>query len=107
MRLAEHTRTRLRHLQIRHEARTPALCRSGNQPVEVIGSFCNDPTGHKQHGPIGLVAAYIGQQHGGKGANIGGMDGHATYITYKSFYEQSADPNKNDLWIATDSVNGH
>lgn len=47
----------------------------------------------------------IGQQHGGKGANIGGMDGHVRFITYKSFYEMAADPNKNDLWIAT-SANG-
>ncbi len=48
----------------------------------------------------------IGQQHGGKGGNIGGMDGHAGFITYKSFYAQAAERIKNDLWIATDSDDG-
>jgi hypothetical protein len=48
----------------------------------------------------------VGQQHGGKGGNIGGMDGHAGFILYNDFYSMAADPNKNDLWIATDSANG-
>ncbi len=48
----------------------------------------------------------IGMQHGGKGGNIGGIDGHAGFITYKSFYDQAAERVKNDLWIATDSDDG-
>lgn len=48
----------------------------------------------------------IGQQHGGKGGNIGGMDGHAGFLSYKSFYDMAADRNKNDLWIANDSADG-
>jgi prepilin-type N-terminal cleavage/methylation domain-containing protein len=49
----------------------------------------------------------IGVQHGGKGGNMGGMDGHAGFILYQNFYAMTADPNKNDLWIATDTDNGH
>jgi prepilin-type N-terminal cleavage/methylation domain-containing protein len=48
----------------------------------------------------------VGQQHGGKGGNTGGMDGHAGFIKYEEFYGMAADPNKNDLWIATDSADG-
>lgn len=48
----------------------------------------------------------IGQQHGGKGANVGGMDGHVRFITYKGFFDMAAETVKNDLWIATDSENG-
>jgi prepilin-type N-terminal cleavage/methylation domain-containing protein len=48
----------------------------------------------------------IGQQHGGSGANVGGMDGHAAFLTYKRFYDQARDSSKNDLWIATDTANG-
>ena len=49
----------------------------------------------------------VGLQHGGKGGNIGGMDGHAGFFLYQSFYTMAADPNKNDLWIATDTDTGH
>jgi hypothetical protein len=49
----------------------------------------------------------VGQQHGGKGGNMGGMDGHAGFILYSDFYGMAADPGKNDLWIATDVANGH
>ncbi len=49
----------------------------------------------------------VGMQHGGRGANMGGMDGHAGFILYQSFYSMAADPNKNDLWIATDTDSGH
>ena len=48
----------------------------------------------------------VGQQHGGKGGNMGGIDGHAGFITYADFYSLAAATEKNDLWIATDSVDG-
>jgi prepilin-type N-terminal cleavage/methylation domain-containing protein len=49
----------------------------------------------------------VGEQHGGKGGNMGGMDGHTGFILYSDFYSMAGDPNKNDLWIATDSTSGH
>lgn len=49
----------------------------------------------------------VGEQHGGKGGNMGGMDGHAGFILYSDFYGMAADPNRNDLWIATDVASGH
>jgi prepilin-type N-terminal cleavage/methylation domain-containing protein len=48
----------------------------------------------------------VGEQHGGKGGNMGGMDGHAGFMLYSDFYGMASDPNKNDLWIATDSASG-
>ena len=48
----------------------------------------------------------IGRVHGGKGANLGGMDGHVEFILYDTFYAAAADPNRNDLYIATDTANG-
>lgn len=48
----------------------------------------------------------IGEQHGGKGGTVGGMDGHVEFITYKKFYDQTAETIKNDVWIATDSTDG-
>jgi prepilin-type N-terminal cleavage/methylation domain-containing protein len=49
----------------------------------------------------------VGLQHGGRGGNIGGMDGHAGYLAYQSFYNMADDASKNDLWIATDTPDGH
>ncbi len=49
----------------------------------------------------------VGTVHGGKGGTLGVMDGHSEFVTTNSFYSQAADPNKNDLWIATDTANGH
>jgi len=37
---------------------------------------------------------------------MGYMDGHAGFILYNSFYALVADPNANDLYIATDHTNG-
>jgi prepilin-type N-terminal cleavage/methylation domain-containing protein/prepilin-type processing-associated H-X9-DG protein len=42
----------------------------------------------------------IGQVHGGKGANMGWMDGHAGFLLYNDFYSAAADPNNKDLYIA-------
>ncbi len=49
----------------------------------------------------------IGEQHGGSGADIGRMDGSVQFIRYIDFYSMAASPNRNDLWIATDTANGH
>ena len=49
----------------------------------------------------------VGEQHGGKGGNMGGMDGHAGFILYSDFYGMAADPGRNDLWIASDVPSGH
>ena len=61
-------------------------------------NYFKDGTGNAQKG--------VGQVHGGKGANLGYMDGHAAFILYNDFYNEAADPNKNDLYICTDSGNG-
>jgi prepilin-type N-terminal cleavage/methylation domain-containing protein/prepilin-type processing-associated H-X9-DG protein len=60
--------------------------------------YFKDGTGNGQKG--------IGQVHGGRGANLGYMDGHAGFILYNDFYSEAADPNKNDLYICTDTANG-
>jgi prepilin-type N-terminal cleavage/methylation domain-containing protein/prepilin-type processing-associated H-X9-DG protein len=41
----------------------------------------------------------IGIVHGGKGANMGWMDGHAGFLLYNDFYNMAADPNRNDVNI--------
>jgi prepilin-type N-terminal cleavage/methylation domain-containing protein len=42
----------------------------------------------------------IGEQHGGKGGNIGRMDGSAGFITYRAFRDLASDPSRNnELWI--------
>jgi prepilin-type N-terminal cleavage/methylation domain-containing protein/prepilin-type processing-associated H-X9-DG protein len=61
-------------------------------------NYFKDGTGNGQKG--------IGQVHGGRGANVGYMDGHAGFMLYDDFYNAAADPNKNDLYICTDSANG-
>lgn len=49
----------------------------------------------------------IGEQHGGKGGQIGGLDAHVGFITYKAYYDMAGDAGRNDLWIATDTTTGH
>ena len=66
----------------------------------------NNPSANIYKDGTGTAIKGIGQVHGGKGANLGCMDGHANFILYNSFYNATSDPNKNDLYIATDSVNG-
>ncbi len=66
----------------------------------------NNPSANIYKDGTGTSVKGIGQVHGGKGANLGGMDGHAEFIRYDTFYAEAADPNKNDLFIATDTANG-
>jgi prepilin-type N-terminal cleavage/methylation domain-containing protein len=49
----------------------------------------------------------IGQQHGGTGGNMGRIDGSAGFISYDSFYAMAGSTNRTDLWIETDTANGH
>ena len=41
----------------------------------------------------------IGVVHGGRGANMGWMDGHAGFLLYNDFYNEAADPNRNNVNI--------
>jgi prepilin-type N-terminal cleavage/methylation domain-containing protein len=66
----------------------------------------NNPTANIFKDGTGNGVKGIGMVHGGKGANLGGMDGHAEFIRYDTFYAKAVDPNKNDLYIATDTANG-
>jgi prepilin-type N-terminal cleavage/methylation domain-containing protein/prepilin-type processing-associated H-X9-DG protein len=66
----------------------------------------NNPTANIYKDGTGTNVKGIGTVHGGKGANMGYMDGHAGFILYNSFYSLVADPNANDLYIATDTANG-
>ena len=62
--------------------------------------------------PLMLVGEQPGDKEGkdgkgGKGGTVGGMDGHTEFLTYNSFYSQATnDPNRNDIWIATDTASG-
>jgi prepilin-type N-terminal cleavage/methylation domain-containing protein/prepilin-type processing-associated H-X9-DG protein len=40
----------------------------------------------------------IGKVHGGKGANMGWMDGHAGFLLYNDFYNEAANPNSTLLY---------
>jgi prepilin-type processing-associated H-X9-DG protein len=66
----------------------------------------NNPTANIYKDGTGTSVKGIGTVHGGKGANMGYMDGHAGFILYNTFYAMAADPNANDLYIATDTANG-
>jgi prepilin-type N-terminal cleavage/methylation domain-containing protein/prepilin-type processing-associated H-X9-DG protein len=66
----------------------------------------NNPTANIYKDGTGTNVKGIGTVHGGKGANMGYMDGHAGFILYNSFYALVADQNANDLYIATDHANG-
>jgi prepilin-type N-terminal cleavage/methylation domain-containing protein len=49
----------------------------------------------------------IGKVHGGKGGTLGGMAGHAIFVTYTNYYYQAlTDPDKNDANYCTDTANG-
>ena len=52
--------------------------------------FFKDGTVHGSKG--------IGKAHGGKGANMGCMDGHAGFLSYSEFYAAAADLNNTDLY---------
>ena len=42
----------------------------------------------------------VGEQHGGKGGNVGRMDGSSGFMTYKAFKDLANDPNRNnELWL--------
>jgi prepilin-type N-terminal cleavage/methylation domain-containing protein/prepilin-type processing-associated H-X9-DG protein len=69
-------------------------------------STTNNPSANIYKDGTGTGVKGIGTVHGGKGANMGYMDGHAGFLLYNDFYAAAADPNKNDLYIATDTANG-
>ena len=62
----------------------------------------NAPTSSIDYFKDGTVTGTkgIGQSHGGKGANMGWMDGHAGFLLYNTFYSAAADPNNSDLYIS-------
>jgi prepilin-type N-terminal cleavage/methylation domain-containing protein/prepilin-type processing-associated H-X9-DG protein len=66
----------------------------------------NNPSANIYKDGTGNATKGIGTIHGGKGSNMGYMDGHAGFILYNDFYNEANDPNKNDLYIATDTANG-
>jgi prepilin-type N-terminal cleavage/methylation domain-containing protein/prepilin-type processing-associated H-X9-DG protein len=66
----------------------------------------NNPSANIYKDGTGTGIKGIGQVHGGRGANMGYMDGHAGFLLYNTFYSEAADPNRNDLYIATDTANG-
>ncbi len=68
----------------------------------------NNPSANIYKDGTGTAVKGIGQVHGGKGANIGSMDGHAEFILYDTFYAEAADlVDKNNLYISPFSANGH
>ena len=67
----------------------------------------NNPTANIFKDGTGNATKGIGTVHGGRGANLGGMDGHAEFILYDTFYGEAASTTKNDLYIATDTASGH
>jgi prepilin-type N-terminal cleavage/methylation domain-containing protein/prepilin-type processing-associated H-X9-DG protein len=66
----------------------------------------NNPSANIYKDGTGTAIKGIGKVHGSKGANMGYLDGHAGFLLYNDFYSAAADPNKNDLYICTDSANG-
>jgi prepilin-type N-terminal cleavage/methylation domain-containing protein/prepilin-type processing-associated H-X9-DG protein len=70
-------------------------------------STTNNPSANIYKDGTGTGTKGIGTVHGGKGADMGFMDGHVSFLLYIDFYALAADPNKNDLFIATDTATGH
>jgi prepilin-type processing-associated H-X9-DG protein len=70
-------------------------------------STTNNPSANIYKDGTGTGIKGIGTVHGGKGADMGFMDGHVSFLLYIDFYALAADPNKNDLFIATDTATGH
>ena len=83
---------------------------SGYQPSNWLmweqDNTTNNPSVNYFKDGTGNASKGIGQVHGGKGANMGWMDGHAGFMLYDAFYNATSDPNKNDLYICTDTANG-
>ncbi len=66
----------------------------------------NDPAANIYKDGTGTAQKGIGTIHGGAGANMGYMDGHAGFVLYNTFYTEAAQPFRNDLYIATDNATG-
>ncbi len=64
--------------------------KNNTAPDQTTTNFFKDGTVSGQKG--------IGQVHGGKGANMGWMDGHAGFLLYSDFNNAVADPNNPDLY---------
>jgi prepilin-type N-terminal cleavage/methylation domain-containing protein len=62
------------------------------------GSFFNDGTSPPSQG--------LGKNHGGDGGPMGIIDGSVQFMLYNIWQQEQADPNKNQLWWATDTANG-
>ena len=66
----------------------------------------NNPSANIYKDGTGTGVKGIGKVHGGKGADMGYMDGSVGFLRYDDFYSQAASTAKNDLYIATDTANG-
>jgi prepilin-type N-terminal cleavage/methylation domain-containing protein len=62
------------------------------------GSFFNDGTSPPSQG--------LGKNHGGEGGPVGLIDGSVQFMLYNVWQEEEKDPNKNQLWWATDKPDG-
>ena len=66
----------------------------------------NNPSANIYKDGTGTGVKGIGMVHGGKGADMGYMDGSVGFLLYNTFYAEAAATNANDLYIA-DTPNGH
>ena len=68
----------------------------------------NNPSANIYKDGTGTSVKGIGMVHGGKGADIGSMDGHVEFISYNTFYAEATDlVDRNNLFISPFSANGH
>jgi prepilin-type N-terminal cleavage/methylation domain-containing protein/prepilin-type processing-associated H-X9-DG protein len=67
----------------------------------------NNPSVNYFKDGTGNASKGIGQVHGGTGANMGWMDGHAGFLRYDDFYKEAADVTPNDLYIRDDTATGN
>ena len=49
----------------------------------------------------------VSKRHGGKGLNVGCFGGSVSFITYNEYYREEALPDRNRLWCAPDTKDGH
>ncbi|MGH8022801.1 MAG: hypothetical protein ACRED1_04420, partial [Limisphaerales bacterium] len=66
----------------------------------------NDPSANIFKDGTGTAIKGIGKAHGGKGADMGYLDGHVGFILYDHFYSVAASTTRNQLYIATDTASG-
>jgi prepilin-type processing-associated H-X9-DG protein len=81
--------------------------RAGDYLLWERDNTTNDPSANIYKDGTGTGIKGIGTVHGGSGANMGYMDGSVGFLLYNTFYGEAAYPGANDLYIATDTANGH